>query len=138
MSSLPLKKIERIAYDNGVLNLNTVPADVKFKIYKLTFDAIDKELKVNPRVLTKEALLEIDEALNDMRNGFHELLFSDDISEESAEDIKLITPLRNEAQASLGEALATLEQEGKTRKYFEALMSCHDQIILIKHQLEEH
>ncbi len=128
--SLPKKSIlERISEESA-------PDKTKLEIYKLMLVEIGETLKSED--IAKRSILEIKTALNDVENGFIDLLNSPQISKKDARDIKIVKLKLIRASSHLNTAVEELGKKRKTKtyKYFRSIKWCKFLIAEINQQLE--
>ena len=112
----PSSMINHFSTTQGYNEFQEAPADAKFAIYKLTLREIGNLLKKYLLEFPKNSLNDITIALNEIDNGFQELL-TEKIKKEHANDIRAILEKRMLFNAQINLIDAYNKIDTKSRKY---------------------
>ncbi len=108
--------------------------EFKLKVFKKTLEEIIRKLEEHDDYETfpLASLSAIKRGLNDTRKGFYALLDSRGVPAEITQKIEEVLPFIRKAQAFALEATTLLEEKGKRHEYYDAILSCYDEMFQIK------
>src|SRR6266568_2336235 len=134
MSQAPKSMIERISANEGVFDFNNAPNDIKLHVYTLAIKEILTILQMgSPRTLSGRTLIEFEDSLSEIIDGFMELSAG---PEGSNVMLKKIQHNINEAYSHLSTALLIYKEKEKSIEYFKHLQSARGKLFEALSQLE--
>jgi hypothetical protein len=111
----------------------TVSIDFKLKVFKKTLEEIIRKLEEHDdyQSFPEESLSTIKRGLDDTRKGLYAILESK-IHKDIQTRINEVLPFLRHAESFALEATTLLKDKGKGHEYYDAILSCYDEMFQIK------